>query len=249
MYICVGNTDENISTVGVSEITTTANDTIPLGYCCYQPSTIGPSPAWLLSNGQYNDGTVYATFYNWLVNRLGSDDKVKNYGDSTVSDYDFVLKQDEMAFRLPLKITNEPISEGLDLYFKVGNALQNVELLEVDEILSALTHKVGFEDKQIVTEWSVPKYDAGIALVKTANYQNEISQTGWVLFNAAYKLGNDSAYIKKGADGVAYEVAACHNSGTSYYDGSHAIYPVVAGDIVYNTSGLITMTFFPSNGG
>ena len=102
-YICVGNTETVSSVTDVIEVTTTENDTIPLGYSTYQNGT-QPSISWLKSEGQWNDGNVYTTFYNEFVNKLGQDfasGKVVNHTE-TFTDYDLVINQDEMTFRLPL---------------------------------------------------------------------------------------------------------------------------------------------------
>lgn len=99
-----------------------------------------------------------------------------------------------------------------------------------------------------VVGWGMPDYSAGVALIKTANYQNVISNKGYVLFNAEHTAGDDKAYIKNDADSVPYQTAACHHYESQYYDGSHNIVPVDVGNIVYNTSGVIDMTFFPMKG-
>lgn len=120
------------------------------------------------------------------------------------------------------------------------------------QVLSTLASKADVDasnlsssGKTFVASLSMPDYSAGVALNKTANYENVITKRGFVLFNAVYTYGNDDAYVKSSASGTPYLVAGCHNYSSSYYDGSHNIIPVDVGDIVYNTSGKIDMTFFP----
>jgi hypothetical protein len=103
LYICVGNTEAHRVITDVVDVTTTENDTIPLGYSTYQ-SSAQPSISWLKSEGQWNDGNAYITFYNWAVNRLGeafASGYIKQVTE-TFDDYDLVINQDNMTFRLPL---------------------------------------------------------------------------------------------------------------------------------------------------
>lgn len=103
LYICVGNTESQSTITDVVDVTTTENDTIPLGYSTYQ-ANVQPSVSWLKSQGQWNDGNVYTTFYNEFAQKIGQDfasGYVKEYTDS-YDDYDLVINQDDMTFRLPL---------------------------------------------------------------------------------------------------------------------------------------------------
>lgn len=64
--------------------------------------------SWLLSNGQWNSGTVYVDVYNLLVKLLNGTEtiegiSVKAVGDSTITDYDFVVDTANTQFKLPIK--------------------------------------------------------------------------------------------------------------------------------------------------
>lgn len=110
LYICVGNTEKQSSVTDVVNVTTTENDTIPLGYSTYQDGT-QPSISWLKSEGQWNSGKGYTTFYNWAVNKLGqtfASGYIKEYTDE-YDDYDLVINQDDITFRLPLLDGSESI--------------------------------------------------------------------------------------------------------------------------------------------
>ena len=129
------------------------------------------------------------------------------------------------------------------------------EAIDIGEISEALNDKMDRDagnpatlGKERIIDWGMPDYSAGVSLTKTSSYENVITIKGFVLFNAEYTSGNDRAYVKKGSNGTPYQTAACHYYYNSYYDGSHDIIPVDVGDIVYNESGLITMTFFPCKG-
>ena len=113
LYICVGNTNVESAVTDVVDVTTTENDTVPLGYSTYQNGIV-PNTSWLKSQGQWNDGNVYTTFYNWAVNELGkpfSSGYVKEVTDE-YDDYDLVINQTDMAFRLPLLDGSESVVDN-----------------------------------------------------------------------------------------------------------------------------------------
>lgn len=99
-YICVGNTIQNVSTTNIAETITCDNDTIPLFYSEYSTRDLGIN--YLKSLGQWNNGNLYSTAYQHLVNLLGNDNSVKEIGDTTITDFDFVINQDDLTFRLPI---------------------------------------------------------------------------------------------------------------------------------------------------
>lgn len=105
IYMCVGNTEQESAVTDVIDITTSENDTIPLGWSTYQ-SGVTPSSAFLASLGQQNSGTLYPTFYNKFSAKIGQAfgaGFVKAHTASDITDYDLVINQDEQTFRLPLK--------------------------------------------------------------------------------------------------------------------------------------------------
>lgn len=113
-YMCVGNTDVESAITDVIDITTSENDTIPLGWSTYQ-SGGSPSSAFLASLGQWNSGTLYSTFYNEFVKKIGEAfgaGYVKAHTASDITDYDLVINQDDQTFRLPLKNGSELIADN-----------------------------------------------------------------------------------------------------------------------------------------
>ena len=102
LYICVGNTKVESAITNVTEITTSENDTLPLFYNFYSKEDMTTTGAYVnASLGAWLSGNVYTTAYNTLVDNIG----IGNVKASTdlYSDYDFVVNQDDMTFRLPLK--------------------------------------------------------------------------------------------------------------------------------------------------
>ena len=251
-YMCVGNTDVESAITDVVDITTSENDTIPLGWSTYQ--NVGtPSSAFLASLGQQNSGTLYSSFYNEFSAKIGQKfgaGFVKVHTADDITDYDLVINQDDQTFRLPLlngdenlpdnssdKITTQifnsshpytatervfvtgnfyttggtaseafingvriaseasdygsfqvilnkgdvltttsvgadkwaqiniaPVIGNGTLYYKVSNAVQNLQLLDVAEATTALANKVDSTSTQWATNACMPDYSAGISV-------------------------------------------------------------------------------------
>lgn len=111
LYMVVGNTEVTSSITNVTEVTTSENDTIPLGCSRYSGGILSASAGWLKSSGQWNSGDLYTSFYNMAVSKIGqpfaSGTIVEN--TSAYTDYDLVVNQTDMTFRLPLLDGSESI--------------------------------------------------------------------------------------------------------------------------------------------
>ena len=110
LYYCVGNTKVESAVSNVTEITTSENDTLPLFYSFYSQEDMTTTGAYVnASLGSWLSGNVYTTAYNELVKKLGTDNVKAN--TDTYTDYDFVVNQDDITFRLPLKNCNEDLAD------------------------------------------------------------------------------------------------------------------------------------------
>ena len=110
LYYCVGNTKVESAVLNVTEITTSENDTLPLFHNFYSKEDMTTTGAYVnASLGSYLSGNVYTTAYNKLVNKLGTDNVKAN--TDTYTDYDFVVNQDDMTFRLPLLNGSEDLPD------------------------------------------------------------------------------------------------------------------------------------------
>ena len=112
LYICVGNTSVNEALTDITDITTSENDTLPLGYSTYQAGNIS-SAGWLKSTGFFESGLTYVTFYNEYRTRIGekfSGGYVRSV-DDTYTDYDLVIDEANQMFRLPLLDGSECIPD------------------------------------------------------------------------------------------------------------------------------------------
>lgn len=103
VYMVVGTTEGTSAPIDAIDITTSENDTIPLGFSTYQGAA-QPSLAWLASKGQWNDGNEYISFFNEFKDKVDQPfcaGFVRNHTDEYTK-YDLVINQDGMKFRLPL---------------------------------------------------------------------------------------------------------------------------------------------------
>ena len=134
LYYCVGNTKVESAISNVTEITTSENDTLPLFYNFYSNEDMTTTGAYVnASLGSWLSGNVYITAYNELVNKLGTGNVKAN--TDTYTDYDFVVNQDDMTFRLPLlngsedlpsdRYTSGTVSNGM-IYTAPANGWVNV---------------------------------------------------------------------------------------------------------------------------
>ena len=95
--------------------------------------------SWLKSAGQWNDGTIYTGIYAWIQERLAAGTDGFKSNTETYADYDFVLNAAEQTFRLPLKAELDIVPAGYNLYYYVGDTLQNAQLINVARIEEKLT--------------------------------------------------------------------------------------------------------------
>ena len=112
LYICVGNTTVNEALTDVTDITSSENDTLPLGYSTYQADNLS-SLAWLKSTGFFESGLTYKSFYNEYRTRIGekfSGGYVRSV-DEDYTDYDLVIDEGNQMFRLPLLDGSECIPD------------------------------------------------------------------------------------------------------------------------------------------
>lgn len=298
IYMCVGNTEQESAVTDVIDITTSENDTLPLGWSSYQ-SGVTPSSAFLASLGQQNNGTLYPSFYNEFSTKIGQPfgaGFVKAHTASDITDYDLVINQDEQTFRLPLlngseeiagdnfvnviddvktisttisqytlpkngvlsavltlnstsyfinlenSVTREKqecrgngapaasvkgkkgqlidIHKDIDavigsvrfspfvgngtLYYKVSNAVQNLELLDVAEMTTALANKVDSTNTQWAVNACMPDYTAGVSFA--INKRFIAPADGCVFVQGQSALGgNNVKYLLYKPDGTLVE--------------------------------------------
>lgn len=113
MYMVVGNTQTESAITNVIDVTTSANDTVPLFsgmYFDFAPNNV----CWLKAGQQSNSADIYTTAYNELVNELTS----PKYGLKVINEADMIsgvdyseywkVNQDNLSFVCPVR-TSERI--------------------------------------------------------------------------------------------------------------------------------------------
>lgn len=182
LYMICGTTEEEVAMTEVTEVTTSENDTIPLfthKYFEFKPNHISWVPANTIQSGD-----VYTSAYNTLVDCLTNNPyeiKVIEEADEQVGvDYSeyWVVNQTNETFRTPITVSEKALNgvvsgsavEEADslLYFKVANAVQNLELIDVGRIEEnkADTDASNFNQigKNTIMDLLVPDTTSGITV-------------------------------------------------------------------------------------
>lgn len=117
-YMVVGNTVSESAVTDVVDITAAENDTLPLLHHIAADEILN-HPAWLRSSGQWNDGNIYTTVYNYLVNE---------YTNGT-SHTDTITTPDGTAYTVDYKTVNgkkvvdySNVEQVDNLYNAIGSA-------------------------------------------------------------------------------------------------------------------------------
>ena len=120
-YMCVGNTEVSKAVTGITEVTTTENDTTPLFtglYFDFAPNNV----SWLKAGQQAKSGGIYEFVYNELVNELTTPKyglkviETKNMESGVDYSEYWKVNQDDMTFTTPTAISNKALSGAV-----VGN--------------------------------------------------------------------------------------------------------------------------------
>ena len=102
-YMIVGSNAPQSQTIEALDITSSENDTVPLGYCVYQNSEAQSNPAWLKSNGMWHTKIQYPTFYSYLMANIGTNNIVDSTTTITDDTDKFIIDQTTETFKLPIR--------------------------------------------------------------------------------------------------------------------------------------------------
>lgn len=107
--------------------------------------------SWLRSQGQYNSGTIYNKAYELILKIYNGTEtiegiSVKAKGDSSITDYDFVIDTTNTKFRLPIKSRLASDDTDIYLYYYVGDTLQNADLINIARLSEQLVDKADKKD-------------------------------------------------------------------------------------------------------
>jgi hypothetical protein len=65
--------------------------------------------SWLKSSGQWNSGSGYQAFYDWVLANANANKAGFKLSTASYTDYDFVVNTSAKTFRLPKKVQNAPM--------------------------------------------------------------------------------------------------------------------------------------------
>ena len=126
------------------------------------------------------------------------------------TDYDFAINTADQTFRLPLKngqegiFADNTVPAGWDLYYYVGDTVQDASLINAGAVLGQLSDKISrtaASDRETVVGWGMPDYSAVVTCASpfTApsngfiSYNNIGTGNCTVNGNTVYLGGNDSS--------------------------------------------------------
>ena len=129
-------------------------DSLPLGCYTYSGEFLDSHLGWIKSEGQWNSGEIYTTFYETAVNKIGDDFAGGEIVNSTqaYTNYDLVVNTANETFRLPLLTGSADDSSNLSLFFKAANKVKNAELLDVATVMEQAVLRSQCEEVQCVVE-------------------------------------------------------------------------------------------------
>lgn len=135
-------------------------------------------------------------------------------------------------------IVDTTLPDDVQLYFKVANAVENLEILNVGQVMEELSNKVNVSNTSWATSACMPDYSAGVVVGK--NYT--ALEDGYILFSPGAPTN------------TAYTVTLTINSTTFTWKLSGVnifspIYPVSKGDVVTAAGDAAgALTFYPAKG-
>lgn len=122
----------------------------------------------------------------------------------------------------------ETSSNGLKLYFYVGETIQDANVINAAGVFTALSNKVGFDDKETIISWGMPDYSAGIAIATPIETSPFVAPCDG-LYVVRGILSNTNASLIINGITTAF---VFYNSSANR-DGSALSIPLSKGDICY----------------
>lgn len=196
-------------------------DGMPLFYNFYSKEDMTTTGAYVnASLGSWLSGNIYTTAYQELVNKLGTDNVKAN--TDTYTDYDFVVNQGDMSFRLPLKNGNEDLADW-----------ENAVTITAPYTASENGYITGYASTQGDVYYRIN----GVLVGETAGTGSWASR------------GNIQVLVKKGdvftlqnnpTDGTSFNFVPAKGNGNLYYKLSNAVTNLELLDVAKVTADLNT---------
>ena len=144
----------------------------------------------------------------------------------------------------PSKSGIETSSSGLKLYFYVGETIQDAGIINASGVLSALSNKLGFEDKELLAGLVMPDYSAGISVTYPVQATPFVAPKDGV-YITCFVVNGTQNYLYINGKKTGY----CQNIGGQYRDAGTFCIPLQKGDSVYwsvaSTASTYTSVFYP----
>lgn len=193
-------------------------DTVPLFtgmYFDFKPNNF----SWLKAGEQQNSGGIYTSCYNTLVNCLTEANNIYDLKVIETSamepgvDYSeyWKVNQDDMYFITPTTMGFD-VESTVRLYFKVANAVENLELLDAGEVLEALADKT---DMAQAARASMPSNRKLQLTLGASGTTYTAPATGWVLLSSTTNASNQLISISSNVVSTAVQYAAGQNFSTN----------------------------------
>jgi hypothetical protein len=192
------------------------------------------------TDGTNNQGLTYQTNgVSYGVNNYGKPVGSSEGGGAVVSGKTIGITSD------PSKSGIETSSNGLKLYFYVGDVVQDASLINAGAALSQLSDKISrskVSDKELVVSWSMPDYTAGVNM--GAGITHTATRKGWVMFKTSTAPGYGVIQI----NGIEFSKSSSGTYGTAF-DTVQEFIPVDIGDTFFITNNATAVCiFYPCKG-
>lgn len=138
----------------------------------------------------------------------------------------------------PTKSGIETSSNGLKLYFYVGETIQDANVIVASNVLTNAVMKNSSADRKTVVSWGMPDYSAGVG--KAANTQFTAESDGFLLYNYAGATSTNTLTI----NGISINLT----TQAQYSHGVALMLPIPQGTTYKLTGGGNKLIFYPLKG-
>lgn len=206
--------------------------------------------SWLISNGSFHSGTVYKSFYEWLLKIYNRTETVEGVSvkanTDAYGDYDYVINTADTTFRLPIKVKlasgNAVVGNGMTL--GLTNGTNNGGLIKSSTSSTYLFSNINSYGSDVSSTPATGGSDViGTIGVTTDPTKSgiETSSSGLKLYFYVGETIQDANVIN--ASGVLTEIANADYVVESYNDGTNWYRVYKSGWVEqggYSTTGFIT---------
>ena len=122
----------------------------------FEPSNL----SWLKSSGQWNSGSAYTAFYNWILTNANANKTGFKLSTASYTDYDFVVNTANTTFRLPIKTHYVPTKENATVLYDMSTTNNMQMRIPLEDSLGRLNMLFNGTSSSDNTEGLTGKNDA-----------------------------------------------------------------------------------------